>query len=179
MSDLDAQVSTSLQAVEPVLFYAFGLLTCGSAWAVVATSNVVRMSLYLLLTLGGAAGLYFVMNAEFLAAIQLIVYAGGTLILIVFGVMLTSKNPFMQLKPKLSEVFVGGLIASCIGVLLLIALADTALPEAKLAAEGYDVDQIGRALLTTYLVPFEVSAVLLLIVMIAAAYMARVRAGDA
>lgn len=173
-------MSTSLQAVEPVLFYAFALLTCASAWAVVATANVVRMSLYLLLTLGGAAGLYFVMNAEFLAAIQLIVYAGGTLILIVFGVMLTSKNPFMQLKPKLSEVFVGGLIASCIGVLLLIALAGTALPpEAGLAAESYDVDQIGRALLTTYLVPFEVSAVLLLIVMIAAAYMARVRAGDA
>jgi len=175
---LDAQVTPSIQAVEPALFYAFAVLTCVSAWAVVATANIVRMSVYLLLTLGGAAGLYFVMNAEFLAAIQLIVYAGGTLILIVFGVMLTSKNPFMQLKPRPSEVFAGGLIAFCIGALLLVAMAGTDLPQAETRVVGYDVDVIGRALLTTYLVPFEVAAVLLLIVMIAAAYMARVRASD-
>ena len=51
------------------------------------------------------------LGAEFLAAIQLIVYAGGTLILIIFGVMLTSKNPFMQLKAALWERFVGVIIA--------------------------------------------------------------------
>ena len=57
-------------------------------------------------------------------------------------------------------------------------MAGTDLPQAETGVVGYDVDVIGRALLTTYLVPFEVAAVLLLIVMIAAAYMARVRASD-
>ena len=87
--------NVSLAPVAPVLFYVFALLVAGSAWAVVLSQNLVRMAVYLLMTLAGAAGLYFMLDAEFLAAVQLIVYAGGTLILIIFGVMLTSKNPFM------------------------------------------------------------------------------------
>jgi len=166
----------------PTLFYAFAALTCLSAWAVVVSQNIVRMSVYLLLTLSGAAGLYFMLSAEFLAAIQLIVYAGGTLILIVFGIMLTSKNPFLQMRAKGWELVVGVLLGLCIGGLLTLALIHTPVPHARGVggagelAQGYDhVAAIGRGLLSTYLVPFEVVAVLLLVVMIGAAYMARRR----
>jgi NADH:ubiquinone oxidoreductase subunit 6 (subunit J) len=167
--------------MEPALFYAFAALTCLSAWAAVTSPNIVRMSLFLLLTLGGAAGLYLILGAEFLAAVQLIVYAGGTLILIVFGVMLTSKNPFMSLKAQPWEVAVALLVGIGLAGLMVTAILGTklgpALPQATEPAYG-DVQTLGRALLTTYLVPFEVAAVLLLLVMIGAAYMARRRMSE-
>ena len=88
---------TPIDQVVPLMFYAVAALTVISAWAVAISQNVIRMAVYLLLTLAGVACLYFMLNAEFLAAIQLIIYAGGTLILIVFAVMLTGKNPFIRM----------------------------------------------------------------------------------
>src|SRR5947208_11637834 len=107
--------ATQLSAV---LFYAFALLSAASAVGVVASRNIVRTAVCLLFTLIGVAGLYFLLAAEFLAAVQLVVYAGGTLILIIFGVMLTSKSPFSRFEPKLAEI----MIALSIGSILLIAL---------------------------------------------------------
>jgi NADH-quinone oxidoreductase subunit J len=118
------------------------------------------------------------LGAEFLAAIQLIVYAGGTLILIVFGIMLTSKNPFSHLRVELWEMVVGIFIAVVIALLLVFALSQSELPvtTGQGLAPGYDqIKLIGRGLLSGYLLPFEVVAVLLLVVMIGAAYMARQR----
>ncbi len=163
-----------------MLFYAFAGLCVLSAWAIVVSQSVVRMAVYLLLTLGGVAGLYFMLDAELLGAIQLIVYAGGTLILIVFGVMLTSGNPFLKLVPKAWEVSVACFLSLAIMGLLLFAKVQTSLPPAaELGATAQKYDQVhlvGRALLSQYLVPFEVAAVLLLVVMVGAAYMARRRA---
>lgn len=167
--------TTPIKAVEPVIFFLFAALTVLSAWAVVLSQNIVRMAVFLLLTLTGVAGLYFLLAAELLAAVQLIVYAGGTLILIIFGVMLTSRNPFMQLKTPGWErglgMFTGGLISG----LLLLAMVNTSFHVADAPADAVYVEVIGRALLSEYLVPFEVSGVLLLVVMIGAAYMARRR----
>ena len=163
--------------IAPLLFYGFAALTVLSAWSIVLSGNIVRMSIYLLFTLAGAAGLYFMLSAEFLAAVQLIVYAGGTLILIIFGVMLTSKNPFMQLETSRFEKVLGVLVALLTAGGMLVAIfATEGLGSGKDLSEGYEqVQLIGEALLTKYLVPFEVSAVLLLVVMIGAAYMARRR----
>lgn len=158
-----------------MLFLVFAGLTVVSAWAIVLTQNIVRMSVYLLLTLGGVAGMYFMLHAEFLAAIQLIVYAGGTLILIIFGVMLTSKNPFMQLKTSIWERTLGIFLGALLGGLLLLALVRTPIATLADPGPGATVADIGRALIGEYLVPFEIAAVLLLVVMIGAAYMARRR----
>jgi NADH-quinone oxidoreductase subunit J len=170
-----------VEQVAPVLFYGLALLTCGSAWGIVLSGNIVRMSVYLLLTLAGAAGIYFMLDAELLAAIQLIVYAGGTLILIVFGVMLTSRDPLSLLKPKKWEALLGVAIGLTLAVLLTVALwhspgMRTAVKLTSEHANYAAVETIGQALLSTYLLPFEVAAVLLLLVMIAAAFMARRRA---
>jgi len=165
----------ALQQVAPLLFYGFGGLAVLSAWALVLSQNIVRMAVYLLLTLGGVAGLYFMMNAEFLATIQLIVYAGGVLILIIFGVMLTSKNPFMQLKVKLWERFVGVLVALLLAVMLILAAVTSPITPAPQSAADPTVRDFGLALIHRFVVPFEVAGVLLLIVMIGAAYMARRR----
>src|SRR2546429_7785677 len=89
---------------------------------VVISRNIVRMAVALLFTLLGVGGLYFLLDAEFLAAVQLVVYAGGTLILIIFGVMLTSKSPFSKFEPKLVEVVVALSIAAVLLVALLMAV---------------------------------------------------------
>ena len=178
MHMLAQQTATGpLSIVAPFLFYAFATLVCLGAWGIVLSQNIVRMAVYLLMTLGGVAAFYFMLSAEFLAAIQLIVYAGGTLILITFGVMLTSKNPFMKLRARPWEIGVGLAVGVMIAVLLVVAVIGTELSgqsELDMAGEN-EVALIGEALLSGYVVPFEISAVLLLVVMIAAAYMAKRR----
>src|SRR5687768_18313203 len=101
-----------------VLFYIFALMSTVSAIGVVISRNIVRTAVFLLFTLLGVGGLYFLLSAEFLAAVQLVVYAGATLILIIFRVMLTSKSPFSRYVPKVSEV----MIALSSNLVLLFAL---------------------------------------------------------
>src|SRR6476620_7366249 len=81
-----------------VLFIVIAAATAGAALAVVLSRNIVRMALWLLFTLVGVSLTYFLLGAEFLGAAQLIVYVGGTLVLVVFGVMLTAQGPFVTMK---------------------------------------------------------------------------------
>lgn len=159
---------------EAVMFYLFGGVALVSAIGCVASSNIVRVACWLLGALGGVAGLYFLNFANLLGAIQLIVYAGGTLLLIIFGIMLTSKSPWITYNPKRWEV----VTAVCVGVALFAGTAIATLSaglkpgDAPMTANA-TVKQIGTELLTSYLVPFEVASVLLLAVLIGAAYLAR------
>ena len=165
--------------VHVILFYLFALMSGGAAMGVVISRNIVRMAVFLLFTLIGVAGLYFLLNAEFLAAVQLVVYAGGTLILIIFGVMLTSKSPFSRFEAKLAEVVVAISFAAVLFVALVMgiwSLPGGSVP--SLDQVGYPIDRLGQALLGDYLVPFELASVLLLVVMIGAAYLAKRREGD-
>src|SRR5438046_4865998 len=93
-----AQSSAETTTATAVLFYLFAIMAGGSAIMVAVTRNIVRMAVALLFTLAGVAGLYFLLSAEFLAAVQLVVYAGGTLILIIFVVMLTSTSPLSRFE---------------------------------------------------------------------------------
>ena len=166
------------QTVSAVLFWIFALMSAASAFGVVISRNIVRTAVCLLFTLVGVAGLYFLLNAEFLAAVQLVVYAGGTLILIIFGVMLTSKSPFSRFEPKVPEV----MIAMSINLVLLFALVmgikRTVFANHPIDTGYYPTEKLGQALLGDYLVPFELSSVLLLAVMIGAAYLAKGRRRD-
>lgn len=161
--------------MEAILFYIFALMAGGSAVVVALSRNIVRMSVALLFTLSGVAGLYFLLNAEFLAAVQLVVYAGGTLILIIFGVMLTSKGPFSRFEPKLGEVIIALSVALVLLFALVMGITKTKFASHEIAAGKYPVDRLGQVLLGDYLVPFEIVSVLLLAVMIGAAYLAKGR----
>ena len=122
--------------------------------------------------------LYFLLSASFLGAIQLIVYAGGTLIVIIFGVMLTSKSPWVKYVPKRVELVVGAVFCLALFAGLAMLLLGMNWGPGRPNAEGFEVAQIGWSLLTTYLVPFELASVLLLAVMIGAAYLARPERGE-
>src|SRR5205085_2151396 len=139
-----------------ILFYLFALMAGGSALGVMISRNIVRTAVFLLFTLTGVAGIYFLLGAEFLAAVQLVVYAGGTLILIVFGVMLTSKSPFSKFDPKLGEVMIAVSLGAVLLVALVIAIMTLPFKTDVAAQQPYPMIQLGQALLGDFLVPFEV-----------------------
>ncbi len=185
MNPFAAQFFSELDATalaQKGLFYLCATICLLAAAGVVASRNVIHMAVSLLFTLLGVAGLYFLLNAEFLAAVQLVIYAGGTLILIIFGVMLTSKSPLSQFQPRRWEVIVGGVTAGVLLVGIWLALKSS-LPElmrtpgvtAPATGPQYPVRDLGQALLGDYLLPFELASVLLLVVMIGAAYLAKGR----
>ena len=97
-------------AAEQILFYMFAMMACGGAVGVVVTQNVVRMAFWLIISLGSTAGLFFLLSADFVGATQLLIYVGGTLVLLVFGVMLTASGPFTKIKTSPAESFLAGAI---------------------------------------------------------------------
>ena len=177
-------------------FLLFALLACGFAVAVVLTSNVVRMAFYLVLSLGDTSGLFFLAGADFVGAMQLMIYVGGTLVLLIFGVMLTAKGPFISMKTSDGEWLLGALVG---GSLLYVLISSTTTidqwrPVARadqpaesqvtatrlgLGLLGARVDKLEQndatleAGMSGYLLPFEIVSVHLLVVLIGSAYLAR------
>jgi NADH:ubiquinone oxidoreductase subunit 6 (subunit J) len=105
-----------------VLFWIFAIATCGSAIAVVVSQNVVRMAFWLIISLGSTAGLFYLLQADFVATAQLLVYVGGTLVLLIFGVMLTASGPYMRMRASQGE----GVMAALIGCALLALICASA-----------------------------------------------------
>src|ERR1700704_1874919 len=101
-----------MEELRPFLFYTTAALTGLCALAVVVSQNIVRSATWLLFTLGGTSGVFFLLGADFVGATQLLVYVGGTLVLVVFGVMLTAQGPFINMKIGAAE----GAIATTVGV---------------------------------------------------------------
>jgi NADH-quinone oxidoreductase subunit J len=156
-----------------IIFYIFALFTVASAAFVVFTKNVVYAAFSLLATFFGVAGLYIFLEADFLAAAQVLVYVGGILILIIFGVMLTHRVMDVELRVKTIQV-VPAFVA---GVLLAVVLLTVGL-ETKwvLKTQGTlppSTRSIGKLLMDEYLLPFEVVSVLLLMALVGAVLLAR------
>ena len=189
--------------METVLFYGFAATALAGAAGVLLSRNIVRTAVWLLATLAAAGGFYFLLGASFVGAVQLIIYAGGTLVLIIFGVMLTARDPRVSFEPRRIEIAAGALVCLVLAGALVWVFLGTRWYQSPIAqrdgqgiarltsaqiealAPGVkdrltDLDaegtaNIGRQLLSTYLVPFEVVSLLLLAVLIGAAYLARPR----
>src|SRR5579871_2633707 len=95
-----------------LVFWIFAAVTCFSAIAVVVSQSVVRMAFWLIVSLGSTAGLFFLLNADFVGTAQLLVYVGGTLVLLIFGVMLTASGPFVAIKASPGDRLMGGVLGS-------------------------------------------------------------------
>ncbi|MBT6154816.1 MAG: hypothetical protein HOL01_02160 [Planctomycetaceae bacterium] len=106
---------------EQFLFWLLALTTCGGAIAVVVSQNVVRMAFWLVVALGSVAAIYFLLHADFVGATQLMIYVGGTIVLLIFGVMLTASGPYVKIKTSPGDM----VIASGVGVLVLFLLIGT------------------------------------------------------
>jgi NADH:ubiquinone oxidoreductase subunit 6 (subunit J) len=173
-----------------VFFWLMGLIACGFAIAVVLSANIVRMAFYLVISLAATAALFFLAGADFVGAMQLLIYVGGTLVLLIFGVMLTSQERFISMKTSQFEMLAAGIVGACLlSVLVYAALSvpawngldrttAEALPLQPTAAPigmgllGARVDAPDRS---GYLLVFEIISVHLLVVLLGAAYLARAR----
>lgn len=103
---------------EVLLFRIFAAVVCAGALAVVLSQNVVRMAFWMVVSLGSVAGLFFLLDADFVAATQLLIYVGGTVVLLVFGVMLTASGPYLKIPTSPAQ----GVVAGAVGLLLLSLL---------------------------------------------------------
>jgi NADH-quinone oxidoreductase subunit J len=188
----------SLPPLPVVLFAVVAAATAVSAVGVVASRNVVRMAVWLLFTLIGVSLVYFLLGAEFVGAAQLIVYVGGTLVLVVFGVMLTAHGPLRELRTRRAEWVVGGALGAALFALLVVvslrlgspAAGEEPLPGVGSLGLGFlgvgetspsgtlggtPADRPIQRTPATYLLPFEIVSVHLLVVLIGAAYLARAK----
>ena len=184
-------------------FILFAGIACIFAVAVLLTSNVVRMAFYLIISLGATAGLFFLAGAEFVGAMQLMIYVGGTLVLLIFGVMLTAQSRFISMKTHPRDWLLAVIVGGSLLMLLLTAAfrvpewhneqqvqaavsqletadSKTATP-LGLALTGVRVDKIDQVDeqlkegMSGYLLPFVIVSIHLLVVLIGAAYMARAK----
>lgn len=165
--------STTEQPVETFAFYLFAGVTLGGAVGVVLTTDLMRAAVALLISLLGAAGLYFLLAATFLAVVQLIVYTGGVLVLIVFGILLTHRGMRTDPQPPGRERYAVLLIVLMLAAALLPLLVSAPWPQVALGQGATSVAQIGRELLTRHLIAFELASVLLLAALLGAAHLAR------
>src|SRR5256885_10922909 len=105
-----------------LLFYLLAGVTGFCAIAVVVTQNIVRAAAWLLFALAGTAGIFFLVGANFVGATQLLVYVGGTLVLVVFGVMLTAQGPFITMKTGAAEWGISTVVGLLLYGVLSVAL---------------------------------------------------------
>jgi len=160
--------------VGEIIFIGLVFIIAISAIWVVSSPNLVHSAVSLLFTLFGVAGLYVFLYADFLAATQIVIYVGGILVLIIFGVMLTNKIDKPVIVSNSSNKVIGVFISSFIFSILSIISFQTKWNILPNNSEGPStVDLIGKLILGKYLLPFELVSILLLAALIGSAMLAR------
>jgi len=160
--------------MKEIILNLFILLTVVPCLWVALSSNIVHAAFSLLVTLFGVAGLYVLLGADFIGVVQVIVYIGGILVLIIFGVMMTQRGKLLPLSVQLPGRFFGGLLSSIILVALILAARRSKWPAAASLLEPEPTSAaIGDLLLGKYLVAFEVASVLLLVALVGAVLIVR------
>lgn len=157
-----------------ILFYLFAIITLASAGFVVTTRNVIYSAFFLLFTFFGVAGIYVLLAADFLAVVQIMVYVGGILILLLFGVMLTNKITNVDIRTGTSNLLPASVAIGLLMGALVSAMIYTGW-KVQPASEIPDtsIKNLGALLITDYLLIFELLGILLLIALIGAASIAR------
>jgi len=167
--------------LELILFYIFGAITLVSAILVITQKNVVHSAVFLASTLLSVAGLFLTLHAEFLAGVQVIVYVGGILVLFVFVIMLislersTSERQFSR-QWMIALIAAAALIAEFgYGIYKGKDSFVLPVPEAQAAADTLtgNTQVVGTALFTTFLLPFEIASILLLVAIVGAVVLAK------
>ncbi len=156
-----------------LIFYIFAFTTIASAFFVVTTKNIIYAAFSLLLTLFSIAGIYVLLGADFISIIQLIVYVGGIVILILFGVMLTNKITNVPLKTETTFILPATIILGIFSGLLIAILINTDWQTFNKPFPNSTAKDLGFLLMNQYVIYFELLGMILLIALIGAASIAR------
>jgi NADH-quinone oxidoreductase subunit J len=167
-------------AVASFFFYLFAASSIALALGVVLGQRLLRSAVCLIGVLGCSAGLTVLLGFEFVAAIQVLVFIGGIVVLLLFGIMMTSEGNTFERQPSASRRAIGALVATTFFAITVIVYLNADFPLASaegLAVSHQGADSIGRKLLSNerdgYIVPFEVISLLLLAALIGGIVIAR------
>ncbi|MBM3161941.1 MAG: NADH-quinone oxidoreductase subunit J [Chlorobi bacterium] len=156
------------------IFYIFAAITVFSAAFVVFSKNVIYSAFALLFTFFGTAALYVFLSADFIAVTQVVVYVGGILVLLLFGVMFTNSIMQTELKTDVLHVVPGTLLlVATVGGMLFTFYTTASWKPSDEQLQGSVVERIGFETMSRYVLPFEMASILLLAVLLGAAFLAR------
>jgi NADH-quinone oxidoreductase subunit J len=156
-------------------FIIFSIITLGAALAVVTSKNLFHSALFLILSFVGVAGLYVLLEAGFLAAVQILVYVGAISILIIFAIMLTRRLMAKDLVQRNTQWGISGLVAVLLFAVLGFVLLRVNWPVIEAPVPDESISILGQELMSTYALPFEVASVLLLVALVGSIIIARER----
>jgi len=160
-----------------IMFILFSAMITVFSLLTVTSRKILRAAVYLLIVLVSTSGLYFLLNYQFLAAVQLTLYAGGIVVLIIFSILLTSHISQKFESPGLQKIVFSAIAALAGAILAIISILDYTFSATTEAAKEVDMRLIGKSLLSTgydgYVLPFEVISVLLLAAMVGAIVIAK------
>jgi NADH-quinone oxidoreductase subunit J len=159
--------------LEVVAFWVLAAVLVGAGLAVVLSKNLFHSVLWLALALIATAGVFLMLDAEFIAAVQVLLYTGGVVTVVVFAIVVTERLVGERLSHTSRRVVAGGAVSVAILALLVRALLRAQIDMPKPPLTGDLTRQIGMSLLTRFALPFELLAVLLLVGLLAAIYFAR------
>ena len=155
--------------VNTVAFIALAIASVGGAIAMLATRNVVHAAFWLLEVMVAMAGFYLLLSAEFMAMVQLLIYAGAVSVLVLFVVMLTLRRREDAIRPRDWSWPAAGMAALFCG-LILVSVSRFAPGVEKMPYVTPDVAEFGRLLFTVWAVPFEVASLVLLVALVGAVW---------
>jgi NADH-quinone oxidoreductase subunit J len=163
-------------SVEHAVFFVLSAVTLIGAWIVITNRNLYRAALGMVLSFFGVAGLYALLNAGFLAVVQVLIYVGAISILIIFVIMLTRQVMNRQTVQHNTQWFISLVVALALFGVLGYTLTFRAGNHWMVSSSGVPqkpIEMLGEALVTTYALPFEVASVLLLVALVGAIVIAR------
>jgi NADH-quinone oxidoreductase subunit J len=158
---------------EVLAFWGLALVLVGSALAVVLSKNLFHAVLWLALALTGTAGVFLQLDAEFLAAVQLLLYAGGIVTIVVFAIVVTERLVGERISQTSRRIGAGGVVAAALLATILTAIGRRPLPATPPALPPDLTRDLGDAVLTRFVLPFELLALLMLAALMGAIYFAR------
>jgi NADH:ubiquinone oxidoreductase subunit 6 (subunit J) len=153
-------------------FYAMMAVILIAAILTVTVRNLFRAAIFLALTLLGVAGVYFLLHAEFLAAVQILIYVGAIMTLIIFAIMLRSRMGDPTIPQTNRQKIPALILLACFGLVLIPLAVKTPWPVA-LILQHIDAVQVGKALMGEFVFPFELVSLVLLIALVGAIVIAR------
>ena len=164
------------QIVQILVFVILTIMTLGGGLGVVSSRNLFHSALFLVLSLVGVVGYYVLLDAGFLAVVQLLIYVGAIAVLILFAIMLSRGLMARRQHQRNEQWWIAALVVLLVFVVLLVVLGQVDWPiadEQALMAPNVSVSQLGQVLLGPYVIPFEVISVLLLAALVGAIILAR------
>ena len=158
-----------------IVFIIASLVTLGSALVVVTGRNLFHNALFLILSFVGVAGLYILLEAEFLAVIQILIYVGAIAILIIFAIMLSRTLEDKKTMHRNTQWWISAIVVGILFVVLTFMLVQVSWPTSAEDIPENVISMLGRSFMTTHVLPFEVASVILLVALVGSIIIARER----